>query len=354
MSPGASSVSQLSIIQPDDFHVHLRSDDLLPLTVDHISRQFARAIVMPNLRPPVTTAALAANYREDILAAIPPGRSFEPMMTLYLTDRTRPEDIREAKRSGFIFAVKYYPAGATTNSDSGVTDLKARGKVFEALTDVGMPLLVHGEVTDPSVDVFDREKKFIDSQLSYLKEEFPGMKIVLEHITTEDAVQFVDDAPKNIAATITAHHLLINRNSLFVGGINPHHYCLPVVKRERHRLALLDAATSGSAKYFLGTDSAPHERATKESACGCAGIYSALTAMELYAEAFDSVGKLEALECFSSINGANFYGLERNKQKATLRRKIRQVPEELPYQLGTIVPFRSGGAVDWSFSLDEI
>jgi len=230
----------------------------------------------------------------------------------------------------------------------------ARGKVFEALTDVGMPLLVHGEVTDFSVDIFDREKKFIDSQLSYLKEEFPGMKIVLEHITTEDAVQFVDDAPENIAATITVHHLLLNRNALFVGGINPHHYCLPVVKRERHRLALLDAATSGSAKYFLGTDSAPHERATKESACGCAGIYSALTAMELYAEAFDSVGKLEALECFSSINGANFYGLEINKRKATLRRKVRQVPEELPYHSGAVVPFRSGETVDWSFSLDEI
>ena len=341
-------MDELVIRQPDDFHIHLRDDDMLPMSVGHVSAQFRRAIVMPNLRPPVVSTLIATEYRKRILAAIPSGRMFTPLMTLYLTDRTTPADILLAKESGIIHGVKYYPAGATTNSDSGVTDLEGRFKVLEAMMKHGVPLLLHGEVTNKEVDIFDREKVFLELVLSRVVKEFPDLKIVLEHITTSDSVDFVDSCSDKVAATITAHHLLLNRGDLFDGGVRPHHYCLPILKRERHRLALIRAAVSGSPKYFLGTDSAPHERHTKEASCGCAGVYTAHAALECYAAAFDSVGAMNKLEDFASTFGAKFYELPLNAGQIKLVRKEQKIPPEYGYSGGAIVPFRDGQNLDWS------
>jgi dihydroorotase len=311
------------------------------------ARQFGRAIVMPNLRPPVTTTAMAQEYRERILAALPAGLRFEPLMTLYLTDNTSPEEIANAKASGFVHGVKLYPAGATTNSDSGVTDLAKCRLALAAMEKHGVPLLVHAEVTDAEVDVFDREKVFIDRHMIPLTRDFPALKVVFEHITTRDAAQFVAEAPVTIGATITAHHLLMNRNALFSGGIRPHHYCLPVLKREEHRQALVAAAISGSPKFFLGTDSAPHAKSAKEAACGCAGMYTAHAAIELYAEAFEAVDALDKLEAFASFNGADFYGLPRNTEQITLLRAPWQVPETMPFGDDVLVPLRAGQSIAW-------
>lgn len=341
-------MQQLTITKPDDWHLHLRDGDLLPAVLPDTVQRFARAVVMPNLKPPVVNTELALAYRERILAALPAGAQFEPLMTLYLTDNTAPEEIARARASGAVFAVKYYPAGATTNSDSGVTDIRKCVPILEAMAATGMPLLVHGEVTDPQVDVFDREKVFVERTLIPLVQRLPRLRIVLEHITTASAVKFVLTASDNVAATITAHHLLLNRNALFQGGIRPHHYCLPVLKREEHRQALLKAATSGNPKFFLGTDSAPHARHTKENDCGCAGIYTAHAGIELYAEAFETAGALGQLEAFASFHGADFYGLPRNKGQVTLVRRDRPVPQELPYGANTLVPLRAGGVVRWS------
>ena len=343
-------MDELLIRQPDDLHIHLRDGGLLPLTVEHVSAQFGRAIVMPNLRPPIVSTSMAIEYRDRILSAVPAGRSFNPLMTLYLTDRTTPSEILSAKESGIVHGVKYYPAGATTNSDSGVTDLSGRFDVLEAMMKHGMPLLLHGEVTDKGVDVFDREKVFLDTVLSTVVEKFSELKVVLEHITTADSVQFVDSCSDKVAATITSHHLLLNRSDLFAGGIRPHYYCLPILKREEHRLALISAAVSGSPKYFLGTDSAPHEKNTKEAACGCAGVYTAHAALELYASAFDSVGAIDKLENFTSTFGANFYGLPLNVGQVKLLRKSQEVPPQYLYPGGSIVPFRAGETMDWSVS----
>ena len=343
-------MDELLIRQPDDLHIHLRDGGLLPLTVEHVSAQFGRAIVMPNLRPPIVSTSMAIEYRDRILSAVPAGRSFNPLMTLYLTDRTTPSEILSAKESGIVHGVKYYPAGATTNSDSGVTDLSGRFDVLEAMMKHGMPLLLHGEVTDKGVDVFDREKVFLDTVLSTVVEKFSELKVVLEHITTADSVQFVDSCSDKVAATITAHHLLLNRSDLFAGGIRPHYYCLPILKREEHRLALISAAVSGSPKYFLGTDSAPHEKNTKEAACGCAGVYTAHAALELYASAFDSVGAIDKLENFTSTFGANFYGLPLNVGQVKLLRKSQEEPPQYLYPGGSIVPFRAGETMDWSVS----
>ena len=342
------TMNEITIIRPDDWHLHLRDGPHMRAVLAHTARRFARAIVMPNLRPPVTSTRHAQEYRERILAALPAGASFQPLMTLYLTDNTRPEEIARAAASQKVFAVKYYPAGATTNSDSGVTDLRRCDDALRAVAQAGMPLLVHGEVTDPEVDVFDRERIFIERVLGPLVDRFPGLKIVLEHITTREAVRFVESAPANVAATITAHHLLLNRNAIFQGGIRPHHYCLPVLKREQHRRALVQAATSGSAKFFLGTDSAPHARHTKEHACGCAGMYTAHAGIELYAEAFDAAGALPRLEAFASLHGADFYGLPRNSERLTLRRSACAVPAEFAFGEDRLVPLRAGGSVAWS------
>ena len=311
------------------------------------ARQFARAIVMPNLKPPVVDVALAKAYRARIVKALPKGAVFEPLMTLYLTDNTPAAEIERAAASGFVKAVKYYPAGATTNSDSGVTDLRKCDAVLEAMAAAAMPLLVHGEVTDPEVDVFDREAVFLDRTLGPLVKRFPKLKIVVEHMTTHEAAVFVERAPENVAATITAHHLLMNRNAIFAGGIQPHHYCLPVLKREQHRRALMKAATSGSPKFFLGTDTAPHARETKENGCGCAGMYTAHAALELYAEAFESAGALDKLEAFASHFGADFYGLPRNKGSVTLERVEWEVPGEYPFGKTTVVPLRAGQKLGW-------
>ncbi len=338
----------LTITRPDDWHLHLRDDAALAAVLPDTARRFARAIVMPNLRPPVTTVALAAAYRERILAAVPPGPTFEPLMTLYLTDNTPAAEIDAVKASGFVKALKLYPAGATTNSDAGVTDLKKCAAALARMETLGVPLLVHGEVTDPAVDVFDREAVFIDTVLSPLLRDFPALNVVLEHITTRDGAQFVRDAGANIAATITAHHLLLNRNALFVGGIRPHHYCLPVLKREVHRQALVAAAISGSPKFFLGTDSAPHAKSTKEAACGCAGCYTANAGIELYAEAFEAAGALDKLEGFASFFGADYYGLPRNAGKITLQREPMPIPASLDYFPGDpLVPLRAGETVAW-------
>ncbi|NBN93098.1 MAG: dihydroorotase, partial [Betaproteobacteria bacterium] len=316
----------LTLTRPDDWHLHLRDGVALAAVLPDTARQFARAIVMPNLKPPVTTTALASAYRERILAARPAGSDFEPLMTLYLTDATPPAEIAAAKASGFVHGVKLYPAGATTNSDSGVTDIRRCDETLAEMARLGMPLLIHGEVTDAEIDVFDREAVFIDRILGPLLQRHPTLRVVFEHITTRDAAQFVRDAGPNIAATITAHHLLYNRNALFQGGIRPHNYCLPVLKREVHRAALVEAAISGSAKFFLGTDSAPHARHTKEADCGCAGCYTALTALELYAEAFEAAGALDKLEGFASHFGPDFYRLPRNAGRVTLLREPYQVP----------------------------
>ncbi|MCU0933076.1 MAG: dihydroorotase, partial [Thiobacillaceae bacterium] len=314
-------MDRLTLTRPDDWHLHLRDGAMLAAVLPDTARRFARAIVMPNLKPPVRTVAEAAAYRDRILAALPAGMRFEPLMTLYLTDNTDPAEIARAVASGFVKAVKYYPAGATTHSDSGVTDIHRVQAVLEAMQEAGLPLLLHGEVTDPGVDVFDREAVFIERILLPLVQRLPRLKIVLEHITTRHAAEFVATAPANVAATITAHHLLYNRNAMFQGGMRPHYYCLPVLKREIHRLALLEAATGGNAKFFLGTDSAPHAREAKESACGCAGIYTAHAALELYAEIFDGAGALDRLEAFASHYGPDFYGLPRNTERVTLVRE---------------------------------
>jgi dihydroorotase len=341
-------MQELTIIQPDDWHLHLRDGAALKAVLPHTARQFARAVVMPNLKPPIRTVAEATAYRDRILAAVPPGIQFEPLMTLYLTDNTSPAEIIAAKASHFVKAVKYYPAGATTNSDLGVTDIGKCADVLAAMQAVDLPLLLHGEVTDRQVDIFDREKVFIDRHLIPLQSKFPKLRIVLEHITTADAAQYVLSA-NNIAATITPQHLLFNRNDIFQGGIRPHFYCLPILKREKHRLALLQAATSGHPKFFLGTDSAPHARNTKESDCGCAGCYSALHAMELYAEAFASVDALDKLEAFASFFGPDFYQLPRNTDRVTLVQKTWRVPNEVPFTEVGLVPLWAGQEMTWQF-----
>jgi dihydroorotase len=340
-------MTTITIKRPDDWHLHLRDGVALNAVLPDTATRFARAIVMPNLRPPVTTTALASAYRARILQALPAGLNFEPLMTLYLTDNTPPEEVAIAKASGFVHGVKMYPSGATTNSDSGVTSLEKCKKTIEAMQTHGMPLLVHAEVTDTNVDVFDREKVFIDRHMQPLMQQFPDLKVVFEHITTLDAVQFVQSQPANVAATITAHHLLMNRNAMFTGGIRPHHYCLPVLKREEHRLALVQAAVSGSPKFFLGTDSAPHAKSTKEASCGCAGMYTAHAAIELYAEVFDEVNALNKLEGFASVFGADFYGLPRNQDSITLEKIAWTVPESIPYDGDVLVPLRAGQAVQW-------
>jgi dihydroorotase len=337
----------LQLTRPDDWHLHLRDGDAMASVVAASARQFARAIVMPNLRPPVVTTASALAYRDRIVAALPKGAKFEPLMTLYLTDLTSPDEIERASKSGLVKAVKYYPAGATTNSDSGVTDLRKCDAVLEAMAAAGMPLLVHGEVTDPDIDIFDREAVFIDRTLGPLVKRFPKLKVVVEHLTTHEGAVFVERAPENVAATITAHHLLMNRNAIFAGGINPHHYCLPILKREPHRRALVKAATSGNPKFFLGTDSAPHDRATKESCCGTAGMYTAHAALELYAEAFEEAHALGKLEGFASHFGAAFYGLPRNAGTVTLEKAEWEVPAEYPFGSGTVVPLRAGLKLRW-------
>jgi dihydroorotase len=342
-------MQNLTITRPDDWHLHLRDGAALKAVLPHTARQFARAIIMPNLKPPVRLVADAAAYRDRILAAVPEGQQFEPLMTLYLTDNTSPQEIIAAKASQFVKAVKYYPAGATTNSDLGVTDIRKCDRVFEAMQQVDLPLLLHGEVTDHSVDMFDREQVFIDRHLIPLKQRFPNLRVVLEHITTSDAVQYLLSA-NNIAATITPQHLLFNRNSLFQGGISPHFYCLPILKRETHRAALLRAATSGNPKFFLGTDSAPHPRNSKESSCGCAGCYSALNAMELYAEAFESVDALDKLEAFASFYGADFYQLPRNTEHITLTKTTWRVPDEVPFMESALVPLQAGQEMTWQMA----
>lgn len=342
-------MNKLTITRPDDWHLHLRDGDALKAVLPDTAKQFARAIVMPNLRPPVTTTAQAVAYRQRILAALPAGLQFEPLMTLYLTDNTSLDEIVTAKASGVVHGVKLYPAGATTNSDSGVTDIGKRDKVLEAMAKHGLPLLVHAEVTDADVDVFDREKVFIDRHMIPLLKRHPGLRVVFEHITTKDAARFVMDAPANVGATVTAHHLLMNRNAMFAGGMRPHHYCLPVLKREEHRLALVAAAISGNPKFFLGTDSAPHARTAKEANCGCAGMYTAHAAMELYAEAFDAAGALDRLEAFASFHGADFYGLPRNTGKVSLIKQSWQVPDELPMGSDVLVPLRAGQTINWKF-----
>ena len=339
-------MQQLTLTRPDDWHLHLRDGAALKAVLPHTVRQFARAIVMPNLKPPVRSLADAAAYRDRIRAAIPAGAQFEPLMTLYLTDNTRPEDIIAASGSQFVKAVKYYPSGATTNSEFGVTDIRRCDRVFAAMQQVDMPLLLHGEVTAQDVDVFDREKVFIEQYLIPLRQRFPKLRMVLEHITTADAVEFVL-TNNNIAATITPQHLLFSRNILFKGGIQPHFYCLPILKREQHRQAILQAATSGNPKFFLGTDSAPHSRHSKETSCGCAGCYSALHAMELYAEAFESVDALDKLEAFASFHGPDFYQLPRNTGQITLTKTAWRIPDELPFTEGGLVPLRAGEEMSW-------
>jgi dihydroorotase len=336
----------LTLTRPDDWHLHVRDGEALHTVVPHTAAQFGRAIIMPNLKPPVTTAAQALAYRDRIRAAVPPGSQFEPLMTLYLTDKLPADEVRLAKEAGVV-ALKLYPAGATTNSDAGVTDLRKTYKTLEAMQRAGLPLLVHGEVTAPEIDLFDREAVFIDSQLIPLRRDFPDLKIVFEHITTREAAQYVQQADRFIAATLTAHHLLYNRNAIFTGGIRPHYYCLPVLKRESHRLALVQAATSGSAKFFLGTDSAPHPVHLKEHASGCAGCYTAHAAMELYAEAFDLAGALDKLEGFASFHGADFYGLPRNTGRITLQRHSWTPPECFAFGQAELKPLRSGEALPW-------
>jgi dihydroorotase len=337
---------EITITRPDDWHLHVRDGAAMAAVVPDTARQFGRAIIMPNLKPPVTTAAQATAYRERIRAAVPKGSSFEPLMTLYLTDTLPPDEIVRAHDAGVV-AVKLYPAGATTHSDAGVTDLRKTHATLEAMQRIGMPLLVHGEVTDAEIDLFDREKAFIDTQLIPLRRDFPELKIVFEHITTREAAQYVHEADVRVGATITAHHLLYNRNAIFLGGIRPHYYCLPVLKREAHRRALVAAATSGSAKFFLGTDSAPHAAHLKEHAVGCAGCYTARSALELYAEAFDSVGALAQLEAFASFNGPAFYGLPRNVGTVTLRRQAWLLPESLPFGETSLKPLRAGESLAW-------
>jgi dihydroorotase len=343
-------MDRIELLRPDDWHLHLRDGAAMASVLPDSARRFARAIVMPNLKPAVRTTQQALDYRERILAALPQGARFEPLMTLYLTDDTPPEEIMRAKASGRVHGVKLYPAGATTHSDEGVTRLSRCFHALEKMQEIGMPLLVHGEMTDPEVDVFDREKAFIDQVLGPLVDRFPGLKIVLEHVTTRDAVQYVEVTGPNIAATITAHHLLMNRNALFMGGIRPHHYCLPVLKREEHREALVEAATSGNPKFFLGTDSAPHARSAKEASCGCAGIYTAHAGVELYAIAFEEAGALDRLEAFASRFGPQFYGLPPNTEKIALVREGWAVPQSISFGDETLVPMRAGETIPWKLA----
>lgn len=340
-------MQEIKLIQPDDWHLHLRDGPILNDIVDFSARQFARAIVMPNLSPPVTTIAMATAYRYRILQAKDPARSFNPLLTLYLTDNTTAHTIREAAQHPDLYAAKLYPAGATTNSDHGVTHIEKIYPALEAMQQNKFPLLIHGEVTSPEIDVFDREARFIDKTLTPLCKLFPELKIVFEHITTKQGVDFVSNADANVAATITPQHLLLNRNALFTGGIRPHNYCLPVLKREPHRLALVQAATSGNTKFFLGTDSAPHAKSNKENACGCAGIFSAHAAIELYAEVFEQANVLDKLEGFAAFFGADFYGLPRNKHKITLRKETWKVPESYPFENESVIPFRAGEQIHW-------
>ena len=337
---------ELTITRPDDWHLHVRDGAALNTVVPHTAREFARAIIMPNLKPPVTTAAQALAYKQRILQAVPKDMSFEPLMTLYLTDNLAAEEIVRAKEAGVV-AAKLYPAGATTNSDAGVTDLRKVYKTLEAMQKAGMLLLVHGEVTSSDIDLFDREAVFIDTQLIPLRKDFPELKIVFEHITTQEAAQYVSSSDAYTGATITAHHLLYNRNAIFTGGVRPHYYCLPVLKREVHRQALVKAATSGSAKFFLGTDSAPHPAHLKEHATGCAGCYTAHAAMPMYAEVFDNAGALDKLEAFASFNGADFYGLPRNADKITLRRQAWTPPERFAFGDAELKPLRAGETLPW-------
>ena len=343
-------MDRLELIRPDDWHLHLRDGAAMASVLPDTAKRFARAIVMPNLKPAVRTTQQALGYRERILAALPEGARFDPLMTLYLTDDTPPEEITRAKVSGYVHGVKLYPAGATTHSDEGVTRLSRCFHTLEKMQELGVPLLVHGEATEPEIDIFDREKAFIEHVLGPLVDRFPGLKIVLEHITTRDAVHYVELTGENIAATITAHHLLMNRNALFMGGIRPHHYCLPVLKRETHREALVEAAASGNPKFFLGTDSAPHARSAKETACGCAGIYTAHAGIELYAVAFEEAGALDKLEGFASRFGARFYGLPENSDKITLVRESWTVPQSIALGEGALVPLRAGESIPWTLA----
>uniref|UniRef100_A0A7N0UKN7 Dihydroorotase, mitochondrial n=1 Tax=Kalanchoe fedtschenkoi TaxID=63787 RepID=A0A7N0UKN7_KALFE len=348
-----ASKTELVITQPDDWHLHLRDGDLLAAVAPHSAQHFKRAIIMPNLRPPVTTTAAAVAYRHSILKALPPSSSFDPLMTLYLTDSTSPDEIKLAKKSEVVHAVKLYPAGATTNSQDGVTDLfKKCLPVLEEMASQNIPLLVHGEVTDPGIDIFDREKVFIDSVLIPLIKKLPELKVVMEHITTADAVRFVESCKEgSVAATVTPQHLILNRNAIFQGGLQPHNYCLPVLKRETHRQAIVTAVTSGSRKFFLGTDSAPHERRKKESTCGCAGIYSAPIALSLYAKVFEEAGALDKLETFTSFNGPDFYGLPRNSSKVKLTKNPLKVPDAFSFSFGDIVPMFAGQTLEWQPAL---
>ena len=341
------SKRQIQITKPDDWHLHLRDGPMLTTVVPDTARCFQRAIVMPNLKPPVTTVAMAEAYRKRILAAVPQGMSFDPLMTLYLTEQTSPDEIHRAKESGCVHAVKYYPAGATTNSDSGVRDLTKVNHVLEAMQDVDLPLLLHGEVTDHDIDVFDREAVFIERHLQRINADFPELRTVLEHITTKDSADYVMSASDRVAATVTVHHLLLNRNAMFDGGLRPHHYCLPLIKRETHRQALVKAATSGDPKFFLGTDSAPHPKGAKESDCGCAGIYSAPAAIELYTEVFDQAHALDQFEGFASFHGPDFYGLPRNQGTITLQASAWTVPETIPAGSDVIVPLRAASKLAW-------
>ncbi|MFZ5630266.1 MAG: dihydroorotase [Spirochaetota bacterium] len=343
----AAPGTTIEIRRGDDWHLHLRDGADMASVLPHTAAQFARAIVMPNLKPPVTKVAEAAAYRERILAALPAGAAFEPLMTLYLTNNTTGRDIEEAKASGFVHAVKLYPAGATTNSEAGVGVVKNLYPVIEIMEKHDLPLLVHGEVTDPAVDVFDRERVFMEREMQPLVQKFPNLRVVFEHITTADAADFVEAQSARVAATITAHHLLLNRNALFTGGIRPHHYCLPVLKREEHRLRLVKAATSGNPKFFAGTDSAPHARHTKENDCGCAGIYTAFGAVELYAEAFDNAVALDKLEFFLSEAGPRFYGLPLNTQKMRLKKEQSAIPARFPMGPNDLIPLRAGGNLEW-------
>lgn len=342
--------TQITITRPDDWHLHLRDGESMAAVLPHTARQFARAIVMPNLKPPITTVEEAQAYRRRILAALPSGLSFEPLMTLYLTDRTSPEEIRRAVDSAAVKAVKFYPAGATTNSDAGVTSIEKTYPALAEMERLGLPLLVHGEVTDPAVDIFDREAVFIETVLAPLANRFQGLRVVMEHITTRDAAQFVAEARQGIAATITAHHLLYNRNAIFQGGVRPHYYCLPVLKRETHRQSLVASAISGDPKFFLGTDSAPHARIAKEAACGCAGCYTAPAALELYARAFEQADALDKLEGFASHFGADFYGLPRNTGKVTLIKRSWQLPASYPYGAEALVPFGANETLEWQLA----